>query len=66
MLYEDNETMRRIGQECAIDYLNKDTIREISDVVETHIDHKSNVYSLATDVFILGYLHGKGVEKCAI
>lgn len=63
MVYRKNKTMFVIGKHCAgeVFWNNEEVRRQIKDIAEAR-PHGFTLEA-ATDIFMLGYIHGKRAER---
>ena len=61
--YKKNETMRILGNQCAIDTIwrNSELKKQIDDIEEARSIHIPP--EIVSDFFMLGYIYGKRTER---
>ena len=64
-MYNENETMFMLGQNCSFGLVGKGGIAEkdFTDVLEVHRRYGTEYCSVALDFFMLGYIYGKREER---
>ncbi len=65
-IYEANKTMTILGYQYPQNIIGVESVarEDFSNLIKAHAENKtSNIYELAMDSFMLGYLYGKRVER---
>lgn len=64
-IYDENETMRLIGQQTSLLYIGEGGVAtdDFLNVIEAEKKHRQGLYSVAVDFFILGLIYGKRTER---
>ena len=61
--YRKNDTMRLLGHQCAVaSFWGNDKVRREIEQISEARPH-SFMISAASDIFMLGYIHGKRAER---
>lgn len=62
-LYDMNETMKMLGYQCSVGIIKGAPSDDFDNVLTAHRQCGSGLLDLGIDMFMLGYIYGKRVER---